>query len=103
MEINSGEKSSGTQQGVDEWVYILLMVVYWIFTLVALIIFSQVLRGMLVRAELSKAKAQSERRVTLKNRGTCHYLCCKIHSLKLFGFYFFAILTVFSRALLKTL
>jgi hypothetical protein len=41
--------------------------------------------------------------MTEKNRGTCHYLCCKIHSLKLLAFYFFAILTVISRAVLMTL
>ena len=58
---------------------------------------------MLVRASMVQLRNQGIGVVSLNRREKCKYLCCKINSLKLISFYFFAIITIISRAVLMTL
>ncbi len=46
--------SFGGSNEADPWVNIVLLVIYWVFTLLSFIIFVSVVRGMNIRAEMMR-------------------------------------------------
>lgn len=80
------------------WVNVTLMVIYWIFTIGAIFILFEVLKGMALRAYMLRRMSATPR----KTPGGASR-CCSKHSLNILAFYIFAIITLASCALQMTL